>query len=390
VRVSRLLAVGHQQFLPDPPLVLDITASPQGGSAVVNEPWAVYDAVVNKTYLAYVRGGNGNIEIVAYDHATHTVSSPTVLHSALVIDTHAAPSIALLASGHIVVAYTRHSTPPLYIRVSTNTHDISAFDAEHTESQGDTTYCDLVELTAEGKLYLFFRWFSSGTSTLTYISSTDGGNTWSGSVQVYAGPNVYWHIGNNGVDRIDFVATDMQPLPASAASLGHFYYTGGSYYKSDGTLISATRPFGFSAITKIIDGPTAGGGCFPFGISPIGPTVAVCVYLAGGTDNAYWDVRWTGSAWQATFITNAGGVFYGAQASGLSVDYAAPDHYVCVLNVSGSWQVFEYTTPDNGLTWVQGAQLTATSSPVNHVWTASVIHHTRELRTVVGISGVNR
>lgn len=410
VLARRLLGGGGGTggFTPPVPAAFTITASPAGGAIVVNQPWAVYDAAVGKTFLAYLRGNNGNIEVVSYDHASHTTSSPFVLHSALQVDAHAAPAILVLASGKLVVAYSRHDGSAMFVRRSTNGHDATAWETEQslTLSGTDITYPNLFELTSEGALYLVYRgvW---DPATLCYTKSTDGGVTWGAQTPVYRGGtgtiNGYWHAMCNGIDRMDFAVTNITPNAVAHANLYHFYYQGGAYYKSDGTLISTSLPIGPSDCTTIVTGATVNGGCFPFDLSPIGPTVALCVYKNGGTDDGYYDCRWTGSAWQVTLITNAGGVFYGAQSPGLSVDYADPDRYVCVLSVAGSWQAFAYSTPDHGLTWTQDAQLTSTSSPVNHVWPQSVWNHAPDLRTVwlegtytndntwaTGISGVNR
>jgi hypothetical protein len=389
VIARRLLIAGGGSgaFAPPAPLSDTITTAPAGGAVVVNTPWAVYQSAYQKTAIAYVRGDNGNVEVVEFDNVTRTTSSPFVLHAAYEVDDHAAPAICRLASGHLVAAYSKHLAAPINVRVQTTPGDITTWDAEQSLSHGASTYCNLFELTAEGKLYCFFRWRPDDTSHLMYITSTDGGNTWGADTAVYAVTNqgTYWHLASNGVDRIDIVVTDIVPSITGGglpASLGHFYMTGGSFYKSDGTAMGSP-PFTFTDTTKIINGPTVGGGCFPFDISPIGPTVAVNVYLAGGTDDAYYDARYTGGVWQTGFVANAGGTFDVGQATGMSHDRDDPDSCVVGQYVGGNWQMVQFTTSDNGVTWASAGQLTANSTADVYAWVQAVVDGPSDLRHVV-------
>lgn len=371
-----------------------IAAAPQGGEVVMNTPWAVYQPAYDKTAIGYVRGDNGNVEVVEYNHATGATSAPFVLHSAYQADLHAAPAICRLASGHLVAAYSKHNVAPINVRVQTTPGTLTAWNGEQTLSHGNSTYCNLFELTDEGKLYLFFRSIPGlpQTSHLMYIVSTDGGNTWGAPVEVYATTDkkTYWHLASNGVDRIDMVVTDEVPTVSGGgleASLGHFYMANdGECYKSDGTHITAGRPFDFSEVTKIIDGPTVGGGCFPFDISPVGPTVAVNVYL-GGTDDAYYDARYTAGSWQTGLVTNAGDTFDVGQATGMSHDRDDPDSCVVGMIVDGDWQMVQFTTPDNGVTWDQGEQLTNTTGGL-YAWPQAVIDGPADLRHLVNYGSI--
>ncbi len=369
-----------------------MTDAPAGGEVVVNTPWAVYQSAYQKTAMAYVRGDNGNIEVVEYDHVTHTTSSPFVLHAAYEVDLHAAPAICRLADGHLVAAYSQHNVAPINVRVQTTPGDLTTWDSEQTLLHGESTYCNLFELTDEGTLYCFFRWRPDSTSHLMYITSTDGGNTWGADVEVYAvtGEGTYWHLASNGTDRIDIVVTDMAPSiigGGMAASLAHFYMTGGSFYQTDGTAMGSA-PFTFTDATKFIDGPTVDGGCFPFDISPIGPTVAVNVYISGGADVANYDARYTGGSWQYALVANAGGTFDVGQSTGMSHDRDDPDTCVVGVVVAGKWQMVQYHTPDDGLTWNAVGQLTANATSDVYAWVQAVIDGPADLRHVVNLGTI--
>lgn len=350
---------------PVPAQPLALLSSPKGGWTVISQATAAsYDG---HTYIVYVNSSNGNVEIVDYDEVADTTSSAFVLHSALdsPADAHDGPAVLVRSSDHrIVVAYAQHGDTNPRVRISTNPADVSAFGSEIVPSitSDSITYCNLIELSAESAIYLFFRDHDHGTETSywSYMKSTDDGSTWSAATRVYANPaqSAYWHVGSNGVDRIDIAATDKAPQAiggSNASNVYHAYYLGGSWYKTDGTLISAGMPFAPADLTKVCDGAAMGGGNFPVGIAYTTdgyPVIANSLYLASGTDNSYCDLRWSGSAWAVNIIqASAGGVFFSNQSPGVSVDWGDASVYYLGLKVGSQFEMFRFETADDGATW---------------------------------------
>jgi hypothetical protein len=375
---TRLLMAAHGSGGFRTQRIVTITAARQGGWTVMSQATAA--AYNGHVYVVYVNGANGNVEIVDYDEAAGTTSAAFVLHAAIdsPADGHDGPSVLIRSSDHrIVVAYSQHGDTAPRVRISTNPADISAFGSEAVLSVGQSsvTYCNLFELTSEGAIYLFYRDFDHGTNTsrLAYTKSTDGGSTWASQTLVYANPgeSAYWHLGSNNVDRIDIAPTDKAPQAvggSNASNVYHAYLVGGVWHQTDGTTIGASMPFAPADLTEVCVGSTMGGGNFPNGIAYTDdgrPVIADSLYLAGGTDNAYYDLRWSGSAWVVNVVAaSAGGVYFSNQAPAVNVDPANANSYYAGVKVGATWEMFGQTTADDGATWTT-RQLTVASTGVN-------------------------
>ena len=145
-------------------------------------------ATVPSPYIAY------------YDHAASAWSSPVrIADGPLTSDDHGAPSILVDASGYIHVFYGAHAKPVRYSR-STNFEDISSWTT-HTPLYDLLTYTK--PILVGSTIYLVVRESNAGdtASWQDYITSTDGGATWSARVQIinfagltgiYAGPMALW------------------------------------------------------------------------------------------------------------------------------------------------------------------------------------------------------
>lgn len=126
-------------------------------------PSGIYDAVSNKTFLAW-EGSNGTYRlpyVCEYDHATGVYSPAVAAGSVgLITDDHGVPSICLTADGYIVVFYGNHNQDQKW-SISNSPRDTSAW-TEQTPITGEYTYpcADLVGTT----MYLFMRLRNLGAS----------------------------------------------------------------------------------------------------------------------------------------------------------------------------------------------------------------------------------
>lgn len=357
-----------------------LTTAPDGGWTQINAPKAVY--YNGKTYFGYVDGSNGNAEIRSYDHSTHVVSSAFVLHAALdsPSDTHGAPSILVRDSDkRLVVTYSAHNGATLYVRISTNPEDASAFGAEiNARTSGAFTYPFIMQRLAETNdpIYIWHR-SDSGTSTkLYYVKSTDGGSTWSTSAPIYSsGQAAYWKISTDGQWRIDFFVSDDNPASASS-KIFHFYADDTDYHASDGTGIgdppAVTGHTPSSGITEVYD-------------SSVGPAWVMDGYLGAGSlpaflytidlagDSQVRFARWNGSVWVTGTVLSSVGVDTAGNGSVSCLDPVAPNKAYIGRSLSGVAQVWRYATADNGLTWDGGTALTSGSD--DSIYPASVANH---------------
>lgn len=359
-----------------------VTDPPSGGWTWFVEPTAVeYNGTI---YFTYINGSNGNACIRTIDSTSLAVSAETVLHAALQQDDHAVPSVLLRASDHkIICFYCQHVGAHLYQRISSNAEDISAFAAETDLATplGLTTgysYPSAAQLTGEtnNPIYLFWR-DQTGTPTtdqLYYSKSTDEGATWAARTLLYAetGRSSYWKIVDDGSGRIDFAVTNGHPYwdAPNIIEIGHFYYTGGSFYKTDGTAMGSP-PFTFSSMTTVYSGSATS---WIWDIA-LKAGVPYLVYATWPSYPNTVDTRlnygaWNGSAWQTHDVCGGGsrdldpvsGHYY---TGGIALDRVHPDSTVyCSCEVDSQYEMFKYVSGDAGSTWT-GRQISYRSAGLN-------------------------
>ncbi len=353
-------------FFPMLPPCCGWTGGDQSGSPVYYN---------GRTYFGFV-DITGAIRVGSYTHATRTVVvSPAIV--TIIPDIHCTPSIIIRQSDQkLLVAAASHNLTPsvhMYVALSTNAEDVSAWgaatDIQSTLGGTSYTYAKLVQLSGEsGKVYLFYRdeQDSQACAAICYSTSTDGGGTWSSQTTLFKNPGShqpYWSIESDDASRIDFVTADGSAAAGdSTASIYHFYYTGGSRYKSDGTLISASLPLAPSNLTKIYDG-MSGGSRQPYsgtaGPSPFA-TWATFDPAGSGSNELYWyGTCDSGGTWTVNEIVDAGTPpVVGFSEGGVYLDRTDPTKVFVSRKVSGHMQIFLYSTPDGGATW-SNTQLTS-------------------------------
>jgi hypothetical protein len=352
--------------------------STNGSWALFSDPKAFYFNY--KTYFSSIRA-DGSVFIGAFDHINNYTNSEFVLHSVLEVDDHDFPAILMRNSDKKLLAfYSKHIGAEMYLRISTDAEDISAFDTEtDLASQiGKTeyTYSQPIQLIGETNepIYLFSRDHTSpgGSQNRWFFSkSTNGGTTWSSAVDLFTTPtnrSGYLKAVQNGTERIDFFVSDGHPQFDSNVSLYHFYYRGGNYYKSDGVQISATLPLTQSDITQVYSGSTYSGWNWDISIGSDGNPVVAFVVFVSSADHRYYYGHWTGSTWSTGQIVAGGGGITGGEpyySGGICLDHINSSIVYLSKPVSGQWELFRYYTEDKGLTW-GSVKLTSNSTSVNH------------------------
>lgn len=319
------------------------------------------------TYLGFI-DLDGNAKVASYNHTTNAATvSPAIVSSGLVGDIHCTPSVLVRSSDHkLVVAVAAHSNTPavhMYVAISTNAEDVSAWGAatDIKSTLGGTayTYAHLVQLSGEsGKIYLFYRDEQSAgaTSALCYSTSTDGGATWTAQTTLYAnsGKQSYWVIDTDDTSRIDFAVSDGNASDGDAASCYHFSYSGGSYFKSDGTLISVSLPLGPTNLTKIYDSSN-GHVRIPYSIrGGAAPVVALAAYdpAGSGSNEKYWYCAYSAGSWGAHTVVDMGSPpTSGFSDGGIAIDKTSTDTVYVSRLVTSNWQIVKYATSDGGSTW---------------------------------------
>ena len=131
------------------------------------------------TYITYITD-MGEIHVKEFDaKCSRNLSRDVCLcrMNCTYADEHNAPSICVLESGMIIVAYTGHNVKGVRYRVTQKPYDIMSFGPEQTlEYDGTVTYVQISENTAKNELWLFTR---VNSVTWEFRYSKDNAVSWS-------------------------------------------------------------------------------------------------------------------------------------------------------------------------------------------------------------------
>lgn len=381
---ARLLAVagsGGSVVVPTPSFTVHtLTSSPHGGWTMIPDSKASH--YNGKTWVGWITSA-GAVEIGEWDGATFSTTVLALASDWLNADTHGSPSVLVRDSDKkLLVFASRHDGTTPYIWTSTNPEDASAFPGAATPGAtigaSDYTYMSTFQLLAETSdpIYLFYRDEVGGsTGRMGYSKSTDGGATWSSRVVFYTGASgrtPYWRMWSNGQDRVDFFTTDREWYDqANPSKVGHFYFTGGNFYQSDGTQITATQPFGFSDITLVHDNTDGMVWCTGVCNDGSGAAALLMVGLSSDTDNELRTARYRSGSWQIDTVGSHGGIYSGDRyGPGGAIDHDSPDVVWFSQLVSGTYELFRFTSADDGASW-SSEQIT-TGSTEDNLWVETV------------------
>lgn len=376
-----------------------------------NDNRAIYQN--DKLYFGYVRS-DGKSALSVFNPQTSLTTN--LWSSAFTeIDDHNNPGLLAKQDGSLLAIYSRHLEDQYFAYRVSNTSDPdtpSEWNAEQSipNSGASMTYANPFQLSAEsGKIYNFCR--NLNFNPTIYTSST-GGSTWS-TAQPFiqtggGGVRPYLKYASNSTNRIDFLYTDGHPRDVNN-SLYHMYYDGGSFYKTDGTLVKsyANLPilhdsgergsviYQYSAAAQTDPNewiPTGRAWCWETAYQADGKPVCVFTVqrdlVTGSTSGIddriyYYYARWTGTAWQKRFIAHAGRPLYVAEddyAGGICVDPQNPnviyissnaqdpfnlaDTTNIPLRANSRYELWRGVTSDGGLTFTW-TQITSDSAADN-------------------------
>lgn len=351
------------------PSVVELSAAPAGGwlPLAMTTPRAVF--ADNKTIWGFVDGTSGDVKVAMYDHDTDTLTGPVTLNTEWATDDHNAPAILVRNEDQrLIVMYASQSVPTSIRKViSANPLDITNWSSQatHAPAGSNYLYTSMFQMAGVGpnRIYLYWKDFPNPTTThMREATSSNGGATWGGGSALWTSTNAYWVIASDGDSRLDYVVTDIAPS-LGVNNLYHFYQDTslGQLYTSDGTPIVGI-PIGPGDATLIYDGAEP---MWPYSITYTTDGRPVVACATQEANPKYRDLRYiSGTTWQETEIAESGtGGFFGDQAQGIAQAYGDPDRVVLGKQVGAWYQLFEYTSDDDGATWAEGDQLTSDADP---------------------------
>ena len=243
-------------------------------------------------------------------------------------------------------------------------------ETEETED-APYDYPKLVQLD-NGETWLFYR----GSEGMYVRNSTDYGSTWTNATCI--GLDGYFKIETDGSNI--YIAVNEGHPQYQVSPLYFIYYTSTdkTFRTADGTSIGDIEdvPFTLSEIELLNSGRT-----WIWDIAldsnnytyityvdfPLSDSWVSEYYSLGLTEHDYRYMRWTGTEWIDNYIVgdgflnilNYGGntVPQPAYSGGIALDHDNPSIVYISKEVSGKFQIFNYTTTDGGETW-ENEQLT--------------------------------
>jgi hypothetical protein len=335
-----------------------------GGWSYFSDPRAV-EVRTPRTllYTGWV-SGLGSIVAGAYDPATARVQT-MVLQDRLQDDDHANPSVVALPDGRVTYFWSAHNGLFMYYRTTTVAGDIHSFGPLRTlpvRPSGDRlfTYSNPVLLPAENnRLYLFWR---SQYTHQAFATSDDLGQHWSVARVLLEEPDQrpYVKYASNN-DTIAMAFTRSHP-DESPTGIYYMSYWKNAFFRADGTAIGGMEdlPFAPAQTELVVDPAVIGGSAWVMDVALGADGFPVIVYVATGEVHRYHYVRWNGSAWHDTLLTDAGpGIATNGRepsySGGISLDHSDPttaylSRRVGELNVVERWH-----TDDGGATFTSAA-----------------------------------
>ncbi|NND34884.1 MAG: hypothetical protein HKN76_20020 [Saprospiraceae bacterium] len=337
--------------------------SSDGAWCWFSDPRAVYyKGNREQLYFGHVNS-LGDVMIGSRDMVSHKVQS-FVLHDTLEVDDHNVPSILVLPSGHLLAFYNEHNGH-VFMRKSTRTEDVTAWDQEQIISQANDTfnycYTNPARLSDEnGRIFLVgrkvgpTRSFEHWQHYLRF--SNDEGQTWSDELTLLDNQGrqnpPYLKITTDHRGRIDFLFTDGHPKIGSDVSTYHMYYQGDSFYQTSGDPICPIEklPIAIKSVNKVYDAvPTQiRSWIWDIALKDGKPVITYARYHSEH-DHIYHYAHWNGDQWEDHEIVNSGSwmpslwqgdvVREAHYSGGIVLNHADPTEIFLSRNIAGKFEM---------------------------------------------------
>jgi hypothetical protein len=327
---------------------------------------------------------NGNVEATIFDREnmmslTYTLKEGFTSYGSG--DDHNVPAFLVLPEGRYLAVYAGHNKDKIsryHIYEGVNWSDEHQFDWKTMPGGSDfrTTYSNLFYLSAEGRVYNIAR---NDDRSPNLMVSSDLGETWSYGGQLTA-PKTgvgylkgYFKYSSNGVDRIDFIATEHHPRKYNT-SIYHGYIKGGKSYASDGSVMdedikdkSAPSPDEYTLVFAsgtVVDG-TVMTRCWNIDLQTYSDGTITALFKARAndskSDHRLFYARYDGSRWRTSYLGMAGPQLYDHEGDYVGLGALHPhDPYTVYISTpvdprdgtdTGKHEIYEGVSMDGGTTW---------------------------------------
>ena len=343
------------------------------------DPRAIYHkGEKEQTYLSWITT-DGDIMIAAYNHKTGEMTQQCI-HKGLQSDDHANPVIFIRKDGRLIVFYSKHFDTVMHRVISINPEDITSWGPEYTFGD-NVTYPYPFQVGND--ILIFYRGDADWHPTMAV--SHDNGATFT-SVQKFivgGGQRPYTRFAQDKKGAIHIAFTTGHPRNEPTNKIFYACFKKGAFYKADGSLI---KPYTGSETALNIDADQADvvyaadkgkGWIWDIAVGKDGKPVLVYAAFPTDTQHDYYYARWTGKRWENHLIEHSGTWFPQTPAGrtepepnysgGIYLDPSNPKVVYLSKQVNGVFEIYRYTTRDNGATWEQAAITTNTPAGLVNV-----------------------
>ena len=294
-------------------------------------------------------------------------------------DDHDNPTFLILPDERVMLFYSRHTDEAcFYYRISTKPGDITTLGEEHKlKTANNTTYPSPFILSDDpNNIYLCWRGINwHPTIAKMDIPDTEGKTDFNwGPYQIVqsSGSRPYAKYMSNGKDKIYLSYTTGHPdneypnylyfnyVDIKTLQLKDIKGKTLSTIKNGVFNINKTSSYVSSYPNTVVDNKsTSRNWLWQTEQDADGnPVIAMVQISENKNSHDYYHVKWTGSEWRKTFLTNAGGKFHQTPglelcySGGMAIDDANTDIIYCSAPVKGNngdiYEILKFTLDKNG------------------------------------------
>ena len=347
------------------------------------------EGTLDFTILGYI-DVHGNIKATQIDHLTDTYNE-ILIRTNIQPDDHNNPTFLVLPDERIIVFYSRHTDEPCFwYRVTTEPGDLTTLGEEKClNTSANTTYPSPFLMGNDpDHIYLMWRGINWHPTIAKLAMPDEDGNTefTYGPYQMVqsTAARPYAKYASNGVDKL--YVTYTLGHPDNEANNWVFFnqiniedmtledvHGNTMTTIANGVLnVNASN----SSQSHIVDAVSMRDWVWQVAEGNDGNPVIAMVRINGSkTSHDYYYVKWNGTAWVKTFLSNGGGHFH--QTAGLEMCYSGgmaidPDNtnvMYCSVPVEGLYgrvyEIIKYTMNDEGTEVLETEQITKNSKKNN-------------------------
>lgn len=353
------------------------TVADEGAWCWFADPRALHyenqSGTINATYIGYI-DYHGSIKATQVDWKTGT-SSEVLIRSWFQPDDHDNPAFLVLPDERIMIIYSRHTDEAcFYYRISKRPGDITMLGEEKRLATANNTTYPNPYILSDDPDHIYMCWRGIGWHpTIAQMSMPDANDnikfTWGPYQMVQStGARPYAKYMSNGKDKIYLAYTTGHPDNEDTNWLycNVFDVNDKSLYDLNGKKLSTVQNGTFkvektstyksnypATVVDATDGKRDWIWNMAFD-SKNNPVIGMTKISGDKRTHDYYYAKWTGSAWNVSFVANGGGQFHHTNgvemcySSGMAIDRDNPNVVYCGVPVNGIHEIWKYTLDSTG------------------------------------------